>query len=52
MTPDTFTENLQEVIEDLTRKELQRPLFFAQRSAKPGRNALPKHPHKLIPQRP
>jgi hypothetical protein len=29
MTPDAFTEMLQDVIEDLTRKELQRPLFFA-----------------------
>jgi hypothetical protein len=29
MTPDAFMETLQEIIEDLTRKGLQRPLFFA-----------------------
>jgi hypothetical protein len=29
MTPDAFVENLHEIIEDLTRKGFQRPLFFA-----------------------
>jgi hypothetical protein len=29
MTPDAFIEKLQEIIEDLTRKGFQRPLFFA-----------------------
>jgi hypothetical protein len=29
MTPDAFLEKLEEIIEDLTRKGLQRPLFFA-----------------------
>jgi hypothetical protein len=29
MTPDAFVENLREIIEDLTRKGFQRPLFFA-----------------------
>jgi hypothetical protein len=29
MTPDAFIEKLHEIIEDLTRKGFQRPLFFA-----------------------
>ena len=29
MTPDAFLEKLHEIIEDLTRKGFQRPLFFA-----------------------
>jgi hypothetical protein len=29
MTPDAFTEKLEEIMADLTRKGLQRPLFFA-----------------------
>jgi hypothetical protein len=29
MTPDAFVEQLHEIIEDLTRKGFQRPLFFA-----------------------
>jgi hypothetical protein len=29
MTPDAFLEKLYEIIEDLTRKGHQRPLFFA-----------------------
>lgn len=29
MTPEAFSEKLQEIIEDLTRKGFQRPLFFA-----------------------
>jgi hypothetical protein len=29
MTPETFLEQLHEIIEDLTRKGFQRPLFFA-----------------------
>jgi hypothetical protein len=29
MTPEGFVEQLQEIIEDLTRKGHQRPLFFA-----------------------
>jgi hypothetical protein len=29
MTPGTFLETLHDIIEDLTRKGLQRPLFFA-----------------------
>ena len=29
MTPQAFLEQLHEIIEDLTRKGLQRPLFFA-----------------------
>jgi hypothetical protein len=29
MTPEAFMETLQEIIEDLTRKGRQRPLFFA-----------------------
>jgi hypothetical protein len=29
MTPDAFLEKLQEILEDLTRKGFQRPLFFA-----------------------
>jgi hypothetical protein len=29
MTPDAFVENLHEIIEGLTRKGFQRPLFFA-----------------------
>jgi hypothetical protein len=29
MTPEAFLEQLQEIIEDLTRKGFQRPLFFA-----------------------
>jgi hypothetical protein len=29
VTPEAFLEQLQEIIEDLTRKGFQRPLFFA-----------------------
>jgi hypothetical protein len=29
MTPEAFIEKLHEIIEDLTRKGFQRPLFFA-----------------------
>jgi 3'-phosphoadenosine 5'-phosphosulfate sulfotransferase (PAPS reductase)/FAD synthetase len=29
VTPEAFVEKLQEIIEDLTRKGRQRPLFFA-----------------------
>jgi hypothetical protein len=29
MTPEAFLEQLHEIIEDLTRKGFQRPLFFA-----------------------
>jgi hypothetical protein len=29
MTPQAFLEQLHEIIEDLTRKRFQRPLFFA-----------------------